>query len=248
MVKLLEDKVVVVTGASGGIGGEVVLLAAEYGAKVVATYHTHKKRAEKLVKLSAEKNTPITVVNLDVTDDDEVKRFFKKLGKTYGQLDALLNVAGHSDRDVWFSALENLDGEKWLDVFKTDLLGSFFCSREASKLMENGGSIVNFSSSAAVTGHNVGLPYTVAKAALIGLTKSLAIMLGPKIRVNAVAPGNIDTGSIAWYRNGEKRKMAEEASLKRIGSRREVAETALFLASDRASFITGHILMVDGGI
>ena len=110
-----------------------------------------------------------------------------------------------------------------------------------------GGSIVNFSSSAGVYGHTEGLPYTSAKAALIALTKSLAYLYGPKIRVNAVAPGNIDAGSIKWYTKAGIDALKQEASLKRLGTVREVSNLVLYLVSDFSSFVTGQTILVDGG-
>jgi 3-oxoacyl-[acyl-carrier protein] reductase len=144
--------------------------------------------------------------------------------------------------------LDELDSGKWLEVIKVDLLGTFFCCREAAKHMNREASIVNFSSAAGVTGHTEGLPYTAAKAALIGLTKSLASILGPRIRVNAVAPGNVDAGSVVWYDEKGRDSMAAESSLKRLGTKREVADLAVFLASEKSSFITGQVVLVDGGI
>ena len=242
----LSKKLVVVTGGSGDIGREISLLAATEGARVVATYNRGEGRARNLANEAADRGLPIEVRRLDVSSEAEVRSFFGSVSTEIGNVNALINVAGHSDKAVWFSDLDGLDERRWFEVLKVDLLGSFFCCREAARHME-GGSIVNFSSSAGVTGHTEGLPYSAAKAAVIGLTKSLASILGPKIRVNAIAPGNIDAGSIAWYDEAGRRAMEAEAALKRLGTGREVAEMAVFLASDRASFITGQVILVDGG-
>jgi len=243
----LEGKVVVVTGASGDIGREVALAAAEEGARVVATYNSGNERASKLAEEARSRNLSIRAMKLDVSDERGVKEFFDEVAADQGRIDALVNVAGHSKRETWFSGLDGLDSEKWLAVLRVDLLGTFFCCREAARHMA-GGSIVNFSSAAAVTGHTEGVPYTAAKAAVIGLTKSLAAILGPKVRVNALAPGNIDAGSIAWYDESGRSAMVGEAALKRLGTAREVAQVVVFLASEKASFITGQVLLVDGGI
>jgi 3-oxoacyl-[acyl-carrier protein] reductase len=244
----LAGKIFVITGGSGDLGGEIALAAAEEGAKVVATYNSGRARAARLKAEAAARKLDIELLKLDVSDEAAVKVFFEQTAARLGPVDALINAAGHSKKEIWFAPLDELDSEKWLEVIKVDLLGSFFCCREAARQMKDGGSIVNFSSAAGVTGHTEGLPYTAAKAALIGLTKSLSTILGPKVRVNAVAPGNIDAGNVVWYDQKGRDVMAAEASLKRLGTRREVAELALFLASEKSSFITGQVVLVDGGI
>ncbi len=243
----LAGKLVVVTGGSGDIGREIALAAAEEGARVVATYNRGEKKAAELAKVASSKGLSVVVRRLDVSDEKDVRSFFDALAAEMGEVGALINVAGHSDRETWFAGLDELDSRKWMEVLKVDLLGSFFCCREAAKHMKKG-SVVNFSSAAGITGHVEGLPYSSAKAAVIGLTKSLASILGPRVRVNAVAPGNIDAGNIAWFDRKGRAAMASEAALKRLGSPREVADLAVFLASDKSSFITGQVWLVDGGI
>lgn len=244
----LKGRLVVVTGASGDIGTELAMAAARDGAIVVGTYMSSKSRAKGLASRAEKMGLHIEMMRLDVSDEADVKKFFSKLSEKHRKLDALINVAGHSDRRVWFSKLDELNERTWMDVLKVDLLGSFYCCREAAKMMREGGSIVNFSSAAGITGHSEGLPYTAAKSAIVGLTKSLAMVLGPKVRVNAVAPGNVEAGSIRWYDEGGRRMLAEEAALRRLGKASEVAEVAIFLASDRSSYVTGQVLLVDGGI
>ncbi|MDG6929167.1 MAG: SDR family oxidoreductase [Nitrososphaerota archaeon] len=247
MGELLSSKLAVVTGASGDIGSDVALLLAEEGAEVIATYNSRKKEAE---KLEGRRGLRITAEKLDVGDEAAVKRFFAALEESSRRPDILVNAAGHSSREIWFGRPEELDPRAWTSVYMVDVVGSFNCAREAAALMNGGrgGSIVNFSSAAGVTGHTEGLPYTAAKAALIAVTKSLARMYAPRVRVNAVAPGNIDAGSIRWYAKEQIRRLASESPLGRLGSRREVSNAVLFLASDLSSFVTGQTILVDGGI
>jgi 3-oxoacyl-[acyl-carrier protein] reductase len=244
----LEGNLVVVTGASGDIGGAIALAAGEAGATVIGTYNAAADRAARLEAEAAARHLDVHLMKVDISDEGAVKSFFSEVSARHGLIDSLICAAGHSSKRTWFAGMDELSAEKWLEVLKVDVVGSFFCCREASKHMKEGSSVVFFSSAAGVTGHWEGLPYTAAKAALIGVTKSLAMMLGPKIRVNAVAPGNIDAGSVVWYDEDGRRKMAEESSLKRLGSREEVAQVALFLASKGSSFVSGQVLLVDGGI
>jgi len=243
----LKEKVAVVTGASGDIGADVALLLAKNGAKVFATYNRRKARIDPLLSQAKEEGLDVKACRLDISDGEKVRSFFSKHFRSRAP-DILVNVAGHSDKAVWFKKPDELMKSEWVDVYSVDVIGSFNCTREAARLMKkSGGSIVNFSSSAAIYGHTEGLPYTAAKAALIALTKSLAYVYGPKVRVNAVAPGNIDAGSIKWYTKKGVESLKQESSLRRLGDIREVSNLVLFLASDQSSFITGQTILVDGG-
>ncbi len=250
MARLLKGKLALVTGASGDIGSDIALLFAQEGAKVVATYAKSEDRAKELQKKGKSFGLDIWTKQLDVTQEEKIDLFFKDLDKDQFFPDIIVNTAGHSDRRIWFSKPEELTNDDWVRVYNVDVVGSFRCSVEAAKRMmeRRGGCIINFSSAAGVTGHTEGLPYTAAKAALIALTKSLAFIYGPKVRVNAIAPGNIDAGSIKWYNAEQVETMKLEASLRRLGTRREVSTVALFLASDLSSYITGQTILVDGGI
>jgi 3-oxoacyl-[acyl-carrier protein] reductase len=250
MPGLLNGKTAVVTGGSGDIGSDVSMLLSEEGASVVATYNRGEEAAKKLRNNAHERGLEIEVQRVDVSDDSDVVSFFKRFEGSDKPLNILVNAAGHSNRKVWFSSLDDLKTQDWLDVLKVDLIGTFNCTRAAARLMKlnKGGSIVNFSSAAGVTGHTEGLPYTAAKSAIIALTKSLARLYGPDIRVNAVAPGNIDAGSIKWLNVEQIRQLELESALQRLGKSREVSKAVLFLVSDMSSFITGQTLLVDGGI
>ncbi len=244
----LNQKVAVVTGASGDIGADVALVLAKNGAKVVATYNRSKDKINPLLARAKDEGLDLKAYRLDITNEVEVRSFFSEYFSS-SALDILVNVAGHSDKTLWFKKPDELEKSEWLEVYSVDLIGSFNCTREAAKLMKknNSGSIVNFSSSAGIYGHTEGLPYTCAKAAIVALTKSLAHLYGPKIRVNAVAPGNINAGSIKWYSKSGVEALELESSLKRLGDVREVSNLVLFLASDQSSFVTGQTIVVDGG-
>ncbi len=247
MEALLKGKVCVVTGVSVDIGSSVATLFAREGASVIGTYNRSKEKALSFEKNAQNEGLSIKVIKLDVSSEMQVKNFFESLERIH----ILVNAAGHSDKKLWFSKPDQLRYEDWVEVLSTDLIGLFNCCREAAKLMISKkvrGSIVNFSSAAGITGHTEGFPYTAAKAGVVAITKSLAYYYGPEIRVNAVAPGNIDAGSIKWYDENGKRLLAEEASLRRLGNVDEVAKAVLFLASDMSSFINGQTILVDGGI
>jgi 3-oxoacyl-[acyl-carrier protein] reductase len=249
--KLLKGKTCLITGASGDIGRSVALLFATEGGRVIGTYHKNAEKARSLENLARKMSLDVNIKSLDVANEAEVINFFNELNEKEKRLDVLVNVAGHSDRRVWFAKPEELTAKEWIEVFNTDLIGMFNCCKEAAKIMfrkKIKGSIVNFASAAGVTGHVEGFPYTAAKAGVIAVTKSLAYYFGPKVRINAVAPGNIDAGSIRWYDERTKELLANEASLRRLGSTDEVAKVVLFLASDMSSFVTGQTILVDGGI
>jgi 3-oxoacyl-[acyl-carrier protein] reductase len=250
MSLLLKNKLAVVTGASGDIGSSVAFLLAQQGAKVIATYNMGSERAKLIQEKADSQGFDLRTAHLDVGDETGVRRFFAETETRGKALDILVNVAGHSDKRVWYSKPEELTSKDWLEVLNVDLVGSFNCSVQAAKSMMkgSGGSIVNFSSAAGVTGHTEGLPYTAAKAALLTITKSLAYIYGPRVRVNAVAPGNIQGGSIKWAGPEEVKRLESEAALKRLGTTLEVANAVLFLVSDLSSFVTGQTLLVDGGI
>jgi 3-oxoacyl-[acyl-carrier protein] reductase len=250
MSGLLDGKQAVVTGGSGDIGSDVSMLLAEEGASVVATYNKGEEAANRLKEEAKKRELKIEVKRVDIADEADVKYFFEHILNRDEPLSILVNAAGHSSQKVWFSSLDDLGTQDWLDVLKVDLIGTFNCARAAAKIMKlkGGGSIVNFSSAAGVTGHTEGLPYTAAKSAIIALTKSLAYLYGPEVRVNAIAPGNINAGSIKWLNAEQIRRLESESALQRLGQRREVSKAVLFLASDMSSFITGQTLLVDGGI
>ncbi|MDG6904328.1 MAG: SDR family oxidoreductase [Nitrososphaerota archaeon] len=245
----LEGKIAVVTGANGDIGSDIVCLLAREGARVIGTYNRDRDKIDHLLKTVQNENLELEFVRLNVADEQSVHSFFSNRFVS-DTPDILVNTAGLSSREVWFRKPSELRAHDWEEVYSVDVIGCFNCIKESAELMNHsagGCSVVNFSSTAGIYGHTEGLPYTAAKAALIALTKSLAYVYAPKIRINAVAPGNIDAGSIHWYDSAGVASLKAESALGRLGTVREVSNLVLFLASEKSSFITGQTIIVDGG-
>jgi 3-oxoacyl-[acyl-carrier protein] reductase len=179
----------------------------------------------------------------------EVQNMVDSTIKEFGRIDVLVNLAGYPARGEWNKKLFELTAEDFFKPLNVDLFGSFLCSRAVAPHMirQEKGVIVNVSSTPALSGHDRGFAFTVAKAGIIGLTKALAFELSPFVRVNTVALGNVET---AWTLelNQEELSVAREENLvKRFGSQEEVARTLVFLCSDDSSFLNGQTLVLDGG-
>lgn len=249
---VLEDKVALVTGSTRGIGKAVAEAFSREGAQVIVNSRSQrdsKNLAAQLGKKFARKTLGVRG-NLSVATD--VKDMFKEVRKSFGRIDVLVNNAGFPMLpERWnHSFIETKDTE-FREVLEVDLMGTIRCCREALVLMKDQrrGVIINVSSTPALAGYNRGAAYTVAKAAILGLTRHLAYEYGRfSIRVNSLALGNISTPE---YFNSlseeEKETLGKEAPLRRWGTPNDIAGACLFLASDISSFITGQTLVVDGG-
>lgn len=246
------SKVILITGASRGIGAATARLAAQRGYAVAINYRRQADAADALVSEINRAGGRALAMQADVTNEVEVSQLFAAVDKHLGRLDALVNNAGILEQQM---RLEAMSLERWQRVFATNVFGSFLCSREAVKRMSTrqggrGGAIVNVSSIAA----RLGAPeeyvdYAAAKGAVDSMTVGLAKELAADgIRVNAVRPGVIDTEIHAS--GGEPGRVARVAStipLARGGLADEVAEAILWLAGDQASYTTGSLLDVSGG-
>ncbi len=236
--KILEGKVAIVTGASRGIGEAVAKKLAENGATVYAVSRTD-------ITNTSENNLHIIPVSVDITDQKAVSSLFRRVNSEFHRLDILVNNAG-----VMNDALIGMITDtQVIDTFKVNVFAPIFLIQYASKLMRRNksGSIINMASIMGITGNQAQMVYAASKGAVISLTKSAAKELATDgIRVNALAPGVISTNLIAGLDDETIAAYKAKIAMKRLGTPEEVAEAALFLASDNSKYISGQILGVDG--
>ena len=242
----LKNKVAVVTGASQGIGRDTAMALAEVGAKVAVAARNEVKLAA-LVKEIVEAGGEAFAVIMDVADAEQVKAGFKQIFEKYGRVDILVNNAAIT-RDGLALRMKQDD---WDTVIRTNLTGAHLCIQQVMHAMmrARAGRIINISSVVAQTGNAGQANYVAAKAGLIGLTKAIAMEIASRnITVNAVAPGFIETPMTDVLPDKVKEELKTRIPLGRMGSARDVASAIVFLASDEASYITGHVLDVNGGM
>lgn len=240
-------KVVLITGSSRGIGKSTAIEFAKNGYNIIINYLSDDKSAEQIKSFLVENyDVDVMTYKCDVKDELKVKCMVEDVINYFGRIDVLVNNAA--------IAIDTLVEDKNKDDFKkildTNLIGPFILSRSVAKvMMENKkGSIINVSSTNAIdTYYEYSLDYDASKAALISLTHNLAKYYAPYIRVNAVAPGWVDTDMNKNLSLDYIKKECEDIYLKRFGKPEEIAKAIYFLASDNASYITGEVLRVDGG-
>ena len=242
-----SDKIVVVTGGTRGIGRAISLHFAREGAKVFAAYRENTEAAAALQRDVAEFTGSVTTVRADVSSSEGAITLMDEAARENGGIDILVNNAGII-RDCYLAMMSEDD---WEAVIRNNLSPLFHCGKWGVRKMigRNGGAIVNLSSISALGGAAGQTNYAAAKGGIISFTKSLAREVGAMgIRVNAVAPGLIETEMVAGMKPDQVKKVVSGTSIGRLGMPEEVAEAVAFLASSRASYITGHCLVVDGGI
>ncbi len=248
MVKRLEKKIALVTGASKGIGAAIALQLASEGATVVVNYSSSEKQANEVVEQIVKKGGRAVALKANVSDQKQIEHLFAEIKRALGKLDILVNNAGIYE----FAPLEKITKEHFNKMFDLNVLGLLFVTQEALKLFgSEGGSIINISSQASLVPPPNTAVYSATKAAVDAITFSLSKELGGrKIRVNAINPSMVETEGVisAGINKSEFRDTVESrTSLGRIGKPQDIAPAVAFLASDEASWITGIALAINGG-
>lgn len=244
---MLKEKVAIITGGIRGIGKAVAFVMAEQGAKVVTTFSKSDQEAEILRKEINELGYPITIEKCDVRDFARCEEFVKQVINEYGRIDILVNNAGVTQDRL----LMNMTNEDFDTVIDVNLKGTFYMTKLVSRQMlkQRRGRIINMSSMSGVIGLAGQSNYAASKAGIIGFTKSAAKEFAFRnITVNAIAPGFILTEMNDRLSERIKVAAIEQIPLRCFGTAEDVAEVALFLASDKARYITGQVLHVDGGM
>jgi len=246
MTGLLENKVLLITGGSRGIGKAIALRCADEGAIVVITWVSHKEPAMEVVNEIHRRNGLAMSIQADVRNEDDAKKVMSEIKKEYGRLDILVNNAGIMKNNL----LLMTKTDEFDLLVATNCKGPFLYSRAAAKLMlkQKSGRIINISSVVGVYGSKGQSVYSATKSFVIGFTKSLAKELGPLgITVNAIAPGFIDTDLIQDVKPEIRDDLLSHIALGRIGTPDDVAKGVIFLASDLGSYVNGQVLGIDGG-
>jgi len=243
----LKGKVAVVTGSSTGNGASIAKAFAKEGADVVVHYRSSAAEAEKVVAAIKKMGRQAISVKADIAVPEENRALFKEVKRKFGRVDVLVNNAGLADGSIWNARLEDITREMWLRVFSVDVFGAFDCAQNAIRLMPDGGTIINVSSTPVLVGDTQGLVYACGKGAVLTMTKMLAKSLVPRIRVNCMILGSIKTGWLQWFDAAAAAALRSSIPMGRFGEPSDVANLAVFLASDESSYMTGQGIVLDGG-
>ena len=236
-------KIALVTGASGGIGKSIILDLAQNNYDVIINYHTKEKEALSLLEKVKNMGADAICIKCDITNEEEVKKMFEEVKQHFGHLDHLVNNAAIANDGIFLDKTS----DDFIKVYKTNLVGTFLCSKYAAKIMSKDGSIVNISSTNGIdTFYPYSADYDCSKAALISLSNNLAVELAP-IRVNTVAPGWVITDMNKNLSEEYIKQESEKILLNRFAQPSEIAKIVTFLCSDSASYINQSIIRVDGG-
>lgn len=242
-----KNKVVLITGSSRGIGRSIAIAFAKEGANVIVNYKNSDTDALVAYDIVSSYGNDCMVVKADVGNEKEVQKMIDKIIKKYGRIDVLVNNAGIAI-DAEF---DDKTVDSWQKTLNTNVLGPFLTSKYAGRKMveQEYGKIINISSTNGInTIYPYSADYDASKAALINLTKNMAIQFAPFVNVNSVAPGWVDTLMNSELPKSYLKDEKEKILLKRFGEPEEISNVVLFLASDKARYITGEIITVSGGL
>jgi len=246
----IKDKIAIVTGGAVGLGAQMATALAEAGAHIVLTARKVERCEATAERLSRDCGVRTLAVRCNVGEEAEVTAMTDAVLKEFGRIDILVNNAG----TTWGSPAVDFPYKGWKKVLDVNLNGTFFCCREAGRAMmkQGGGKIINMASVAGILGAEPekmdSVAYQASKAAVVGLTKDLAAKWARyNINVNAIAPGWFPTDMTAWTMEDHGNVLIQGIPMKRFGRDYELKGAVLFLASEASSYVTGHILSVDGG-
>ena len=241
---MFNNKVVIVTGGSRGIGASIVKELVNSGYNVVLNYNKSEDTAKQIKEELISSGKTVDIYKADIRNREEVKSLIEFTIKKYGKIDVLINNAGISQIKLF----ADISDEDWNNMLQTNLTSAFYTSQEALKYMisKKQGCIINISSIYGTTGASCEVHYSAAKAGLDGMTKSLAKELGlSNIRVNSIAPGAIETDMNAFLTEDEKIELNKEIPLGRMGKPEEIASCAKFLIENE--YVTGQVISINGG-
>ena len=244
---MLKGKSAIITGASRGIGKAIAIKFAKEGANIVINYRNNEEEALKVKEELEQLGVKTLIVKADISDLKQAENLIKQAKKEFGQVDILINNAGITKDNLIIRMKES----EFDQVIKINLKGAFNCLKAVTPIMlrQRSGKIVNMSSVVGVIGNPGQVNYCASKAGLIGMTKSLAREIGVRgINVNAIAPGFIDTDMTRVLTEEQKKNILSQIPLNKFGNIEDIANTALFLASENSNYITGQVIHIDGGM
>ena len=244
---MLSGKVALVTGASRGIGREIAITLAGYGATVIVNYNGSAQAAQEVVDTIVAKGGQAKAVQASVAKEEDCKKLVEDALAEFGKIDILVNNAGITKDNLMMKITE----EDYDAVMDTNVKGTFMTIKHMYRafLKQRGGRIINMSSVTGLSGNAGQTNYAASKAAIVGLTKSVAKELAARnVTCNAIAPGFIATEMTEKMSDSAKEAVLSQIPMKKVGQVKDIAETVAFLASDKAAYITGQVISVDGGL